>query len=254
MSTSPANNNKVYKHYTSINDLRPVEEDCTQAMILLGSDKQLQVSYPGDNENPIDVDATSDFSNLGSRQSKLTFSTRRSKRVFENQFGEYQSAKRSREESTFTVDTTTSSNTDTNFNEDAEDEYGAAQSDRSQKAAGSYCDHHADGVGDSMMNVYLNSGYSDITDILNIICIDYAIAVSLEKAAINCLWRWEANSELPVEGLMRLMEGNHVGPFNLGNPGEFTMLELTKVLPKTIAMQNCNVGKYAFMNLATLQI
>lgn len=29
---------------------------------------------------------------------------------------------------------------------------------------------------------------------------------------------------------MRLMEGEHVGPFNLGNPGEFTMLELAKVL------------------------
>lgn len=28
---------------------------------------------------------------------------------------------------------------------------------------------------------------------------------------------------------MRLMEGEHVGPFNLGNPGEFTMLELAKV-------------------------
>uniref|UniRef100_I1L7V2 UDP-glucuronic acid decarboxylase 1 n=1 Tax=Glycine max TaxID=3847 RepID=I1L7V2_SOYBN len=32
-----------------------------------------------------------------------------------------------------------------------------------------------------------------------------------------------------VEGLIRLMEGEHVGPFNLGNPGEFTMLELAKV-------------------------
>ncbi|MBA0589881.1 hypothetical protein Gorai_018607, partial [Gossypium raimondii] len=31
-----------------------------------------------------------------------------------------------------------------------------------------------------------------------------------------------------VEGLMRLMEGEHVGPFNLGNPGEFTMLELAE--------------------------
>ncbi|KAL5661942.1 hypothetical protein ACJX0J_029067, partial [Zea mays] len=31
-----------------------------------------------------------------------------------------------------------------------------------------------------------------------------------------------------VEGLMKLMEGEHVGPFNLGNPGEFTMLELAK--------------------------
>lgn len=28
---------------------------------------------------------------------------------------------------------------------------------------------------------------------------------------------------------MRLMEGEHVGPFNLGNPGEFTMLELAEV-------------------------
>ncbi|KAF3580614.1 hypothetical protein DY000_02036143 [Brassica cretica] len=37
-----------------------------------------------------------------------------------------------------------------------------------------------------------------------------------------------------VEGLMRLMEGEHVGPFNLGNPGEFTMLELAKVLQETI--------------------
>lgn len=34
---------------------------------------------------------------------------------------------------------------------------------------------------------------------------------------------------LQVEGLMRLMEGEHVGPFNLGNPGEFTMLELARV-------------------------
>ncbi|KAE8806883.1 UDP-D-glucuronate decarboxylase [Hordeum vulgare] len=33
-------------------------------------------------------------------------------------------------------------------------------------------------------------------------------------------------SDLVVEGLMRLMEGDHIGPFNLGNPGEFTMLEL----------------------------
>lgn len=29
---------------------------------------------------------------------------------------------------------------------------------------------------------------------------------------------------------MRLMEGEHVGPFNLGNPGEFTMLELAQVI------------------------
>ncbi|XP_062175552.1 UDP-glucuronic acid decarboxylase 2-like [Alnus glutinosa] len=37
-----------------------------------------------------------------------------------------------------------------------------------------------------------------------------------------------------VEGLIRLMEGDHVGPFNLGNPGEFTMLELAQVVQETI--------------------
>lgn len=34
---------------------------------------------------------------------------------------------------------------------------------------------------------------------------------------------------LKVDGLMALMEGEHIGPFNLGNPGEFTMLELAEV-------------------------
>lgn len=28
---------------------------------------------------------------------------------------------------------------------------------------------------------------------------------------------------------MALMDGDHIGPFNLGNPGEFTMLELAEV-------------------------
>ncbi|XP_020252295.1 UDP-glucuronic acid decarboxylase 1-like [Asparagus officinalis] len=37
-----------------------------------------------------------------------------------------------------------------------------------------------------------------------------------------------------VAGLMALMEGDHVGPFNLGNPGEFTMLELAEVVKETI--------------------
>ncbi|KAE8780881.1 UDP-D-glucuronate decarboxylase [Hordeum vulgare] len=37
-----------------------------------------------------------------------------------------------------------------------------------------------------------------------------------------------------VEGLMRLMEGDHIGPFNLGNHGKFTMLELAKVIQDTI--------------------
>lgn len=33
---------------------------------------------------------------------------------------------------------------------------------------------------------------------------------------------------------MRLMEGEHIGPFNLGNPGEFTMLELASVVQDAI--------------------
>ncbi|KAL4560577.1 hypothetical protein LXL04_032730 [Taraxacum kok-saghyz] len=37
-----------------------------------------------------------------------------------------------------------------------------------------------------------------------------------------------------VDGLMALMEGDHIGPFNLGNPGEFTMLELAQVVKETI--------------------
>ncbi|XP_058109839.1 UDP-glucuronic acid decarboxylase 1 isoform X1 [Magnolia sinica] len=37
-----------------------------------------------------------------------------------------------------------------------------------------------------------------------------------------------------VDGLVALMESDHVGPFNLGNPGEFTMLELAEVVKDTI--------------------
>ncbi|KAH1216694.1 UDP-glucuronic acid decarboxylase 1 [Glycine max] len=37
-----------------------------------------------------------------------------------------------------------------------------------------------------------------------------------------------------VNGLVALMESEHVGPFNLGNPGEFTMLELAQVVKETI--------------------
>lgn len=37
-----------------------------------------------------------------------------------------------------------------------------------------------------------------------------------------------------VDGLMALMEGEHVGPFNLGNPGEFTMLELAEVVKEVV--------------------
>jgi len=33
-----------------------------------------------------------------------------------------------------------------------------------------------------------------------------------------------------VEGLMRLMNGEHIGPVKLGNPGEYTILELAKTI------------------------
>ncbi|GAQ78962.1 dTDP-glucose 4-6-dehydratase/UDP-glucuronic acid decarboxylase [Klebsormidium nitens] len=37
-----------------------------------------------------------------------------------------------------------------------------------------------------------------------------------------------------VDGLVALMDGEHIGPFNLGNPGEFTMLELAEVVKEVI--------------------
>ncbi|KAJ4816828.1 UDP-glucuronic acid decarboxylase 1 [Rhynchospora pubera] len=43
-----------------------------------------------------------------------------------------------------------------------------------------------------------------------------------------------SNFVAQVDGLVALMEGEHIGPFNLGNPGEFTMLELAEVVKETI--------------------
>lgn len=37
-----------------------------------------------------------------------------------------------------------------------------------------------------------------------------------------------------VEGLMRLMNGDHIGPINLGNPGEYTILELAEKIQQII--------------------
>ena len=37
-----------------------------------------------------------------------------------------------------------------------------------------------------------------------------------------------------VEGLMRLMNGDHTGPINLGNPGEYTILELAQKIQDRI--------------------
>ncbi len=37
-----------------------------------------------------------------------------------------------------------------------------------------------------------------------------------------------------VEGMMRLMNGDHIGPINIGNPGEYTILELAKTIQEMI--------------------
>jgi UDP-glucuronate decarboxylase len=37
-----------------------------------------------------------------------------------------------------------------------------------------------------------------------------------------------------VEGLIRLMNGDHIGPINLGNPGEYSILELAQKIQKRI--------------------
>lgn len=37
-----------------------------------------------------------------------------------------------------------------------------------------------------------------------------------------------------VEGIMRLMNGDHIGPMNLGNPGEYTILELAKAVQQMV--------------------
>lgn len=57
------------------------------------------------------------------------------------------------------------------------------------------------------------------------------------KEKSNACMCWFFLFHFKVEGLIRLMEGDHVGPFNLGNPGEFTMLELAKVNAHTLSTQ-----------------
>nr|GFC85534.1 UDP-glucuronic acid decarboxylase 6 [Tanacetum cinerariifolium] len=37
-----------------------------------------------------------------------------------------------------------------------------------------------------------------------------------------------------VDGLIRLMEGSNTGPINIGNPGEFTMIELAETVKELI--------------------
>ncbi|PNH12089.1 UDP-glucuronic acid decarboxylase 1 [Tetrabaena socialis] len=37
-----------------------------------------------------------------------------------------------------------------------------------------------------------------------------------------------------VQGLVTVMDGPHIGPFNIGNPGEFTMLELAQMVKEVV--------------------
>jgi UDP-glucuronate decarboxylase len=37
-----------------------------------------------------------------------------------------------------------------------------------------------------------------------------------------------------VEGLMRLMNGEYIGPVNLGNPGEYTILQLASTIQRMV--------------------
>lgn len=37
-----------------------------------------------------------------------------------------------------------------------------------------------------------------------------------------------------VEGLVAVMDGGEVGPFNIGNPTEFTMLELANLVKEVV--------------------
>lgn len=37
-----------------------------------------------------------------------------------------------------------------------------------------------------------------------------------------------------VEGMMRLMNGEHIGPINIGNPGEYTILQLAQTVQKMV--------------------
>lgn len=40
--------------------------------------------------------------------------------------------------------------------------------------------------------------------------------------------------QLSCEGLVAVMDGSEVGPFNLGNPMEFTMLELANLVKEVV--------------------
>lgn len=44
-----------------------------------------------------------------------------------------------------------------------------------------------------------------------------------------------------VDGLIRLMEGDNTGPINIGNPGEFTMIELAENVKEVGVVFLCSI-------------
>lgn len=59
----------------------------------------------------------------------------------------------------------------------------------------------------------------------------YARVAFLHIDLFHLIVVWELKilfQMLKVDGLIRLMEGENTGPINIGNPGEFTMLELAE--------------------------
>ncbi|KAG6512840.1 hypothetical protein ZIOFF_030974 [Zingiber officinale] len=62
-----------------------------------------------------------------------------------------------------------------------------------------------------------------------------AAVEEMARARDDIEGRWQRSSEANCgRGLVKLMEGEHTGPFNLGNPGDFTMLELANVVQDMI--------------------
>nr|CAB3496305.1 unnamed protein product [Digitaria exilis] len=55
-----------------------------------------------------------------------------------------------------------------------------------------------------------------------------------KRTAETLTMDYHRGAGVEVDGLVTLMESDHIGPFNLGNPGEFTMLELAEVVKETI--------------------
>ncbi|KAL1568409.1 UDP-glucuronate decarboxylase [Salvia divinorum] len=63
-----------------------------------------------------------------------------------------------------------------------------------------------------------------------------AQAIRLPFSRLGAPWMLHVSPDYgAVDGLIRLMEGDHTGPINIGNSGEFTMLELAETVKEMIS-------------------